>query len=171
MLTEIAAYLVSKNIGTLGTDLFAAFMPDKPDNCVALFEYAGQPMELTMGDSDPVLERPGLQVKVRNTDYQTGKAKIDDIVDVLHGLANQVLSVPAAESEPAPEGPNGDNGVVGEDDEVEDDDTPETEETPEPIPQGTRYLLIKANQSPESMGLDQNNRSEFVVNFSVIKER
>ena len=128
MLTEIAAYLAAKGIGTLGTDLFAAFMPDQPNNCIALFEYAGSPMELTMGDDDPVLERPGLQVKVRNTDYQTGKAKIDDTVDALHGLANQTLS-------------------------------------------NTRYLLIKANQSPESMGLDANWRSEFVVNFSVLKER
>jgi hypothetical protein len=34
----------------------------------------------------------------------------------------------------------------------------------------TRYLLVKANQSPESMGRDENGREEFVVNFSVIKE-
>lgn len=128
LLDEIATYLEDKNVGTVGTDLFMGFMPDKPDNCVALFEYAGEPMELTMGSGDPTLERPGLQVRVRNTSYSAARSKIEDVVDAFHGLANQTLS-------------------------------------------GTRYLLIKANQSPESLGLDQNNRSEFVVNFSVLKER
>jgi hypothetical protein len=128
ILDEIATYLAIKNIGTVDTDIFKGFMPDQPDNMVALFEYAGNPMELTMGTGDPTLERPGLQVRVRNTSYPTGRAKIEQVVDILHGLTEQVLG-------------------------------------------GKRYLLIRANQSPASMGLDANNRSEFVVNFSVIKER
>lgn len=128
ILDEIATYLAIKNIGTVDTDIFKGFMPDQPDNMVALFEYAGNPMELTMGTGDPTLERPGLQVRVRNTSYPTGRAKIEQVVDILHGLTEQVLG-------------------------------------------GKRYLLIRANQSPESIGLDANNRSEFVVNFSVLKER
>lgn len=128
ILDEIATYLAIKNIGTVDTDIFKGFMPDQPDNMVALFEYAGKPMELTMGTGDPTLERPGLQVRVRNTSYPTGRAKIEQVVDILHGLTEQVLG-------------------------------------------GKRYLLIRANQSPESIGLDANNRSEFVVNFSVLKER
>ncbi len=128
LLDDIASYLASFNIGKVGTDIHKGFLPDQPDNLVALFEYAGSPMELTMGDGDATLERPGLQVRVRNTSYPVGRAKIDQVVDVLHGLANVTLG-------------------------------------------GKRYLLIRANQSPASMGLDANNRSEFVVNFSVIKER
>lgn len=125
---EIATYLAGKNVGTVGTDLFLGFLPDKPDNLVALFEYAGDPMELTMGSSDPVLERPGLQVRVRNTSYSAARSNIEAVVDELHGLAEQTLT-------------------------------------------NKRYLLIKANQSPESLGLDANMRSEFVCNFSVLKER
>ena len=41
----------------------------------------------------------------------------------------------------------------------------------EHIAGATRYLLLQAKQSPASIGRDQNNRQEFVVNFSVIKER
>lgn len=124
MLDDIAAYLQQRGI----SGVHKGFMPDKPDNIVALFEYAGEPTELMMGPDDPVLERPGLQVRVRDKSYSAGRARIQAVVDALHGLANEVL---------------GDR----------------------------RYLLIQANQSPESLGLDQNNRSEFVVNFSVLKER
>lgn len=128
LLDEIATYLAGKNVGTVGTDLFMGFMPDTPDNLVALFEYAGEPIELVMGDDDPGLERPGLQVRVRDTSYPAGRAKIGQIVDILHGLSEVVIN-------------------------------------------GTRYLLIRANGSPESLGLDANNRSEFVANFSILKER
>lgn len=40
----------------------------------------------------------------------------------------------------------------------------------EQVLNGTRYLLIKAKQSPECLGLDDNQRYEFVINFDVIKE-
>ncbi|HHX28569.1 MAG TPA: hypothetical protein GX716_06095 [Firmicutes bacterium] len=124
MLDDIASYLQQQGI----SGVHKGFMPDKPDNLVALFEYAGEPMEMTMGSEDAVLERPGLQVRVRDKSYSAGRARIQAVVDALHGLANEVL---------------GDR----------------------------RYLLIRANQSPESLGLDANNRSEFVCNFSVLKER
>lgn len=128
LLNGIADLLQFNGIGTVNTDIFKGFKPDQPDNLIALFEYAGSPMGLTMGKSDPVIERPGLQVWVRNYLYPDGRAKIDQVVDVLHGQANITLD-------------------------------------------GDRYLLIQANQSPESIGMDANNRSEFVVNFSIIKER
>jgi len=38
MLMEIGAYLATKSIGTVGTDIFLGWMPDQPDNCIALFE-------------------------------------------------------------------------------------------------------------------------------------
>lgn len=127
LLDDIADYLQAQGIGTVGGDIHKGFLPDQPDNLVAVFEYAGSPMELTMCDS-PVVERPGLQVRVRNRTYPAAKAKIEAVVDALHGLAETVLGA-------------------------------------------TRYLLIRANQSPASMGRDASNRSELVVNFTVIKER
>lgn len=128
LLDDIATYLASKGIGTVGVDLRKGFMPDSPDNLVVLFEYAGEPTEMTMGDGDSTLERPGLQVRVRNKSYPDGRAKIQSVADTLHGLAETVLG-------------------------------------------GKRYLLIRANQSPESIGQDANGRNEWVINFSVLKER
>ncbi len=87
MLKEIGTYLQSQGIGTLGTDLFLGLMPDQPDNCIALFEYAGSPPDLHWNG-----EYPGLQVRVRNKSYGTGREKIQRIYELLHGLHNQILS-------------------------------------------------------------------------------
>ena len=86
MLTEIGAYLATENVGTVGTDIFLGLMPDQPDNCVSLFEYAGSPPDLHWAG-----EYPGLQVRVRSVSYPAGRAKIGEIVDLLHGLHEQEL--------------------------------------------------------------------------------
>ena len=87
MLTEIGAYLATKNVGTVGTDIFLGLMPDQPDNCVSLFEYAGSPPDLHWAG-----EYPGLQVRVRNKSYAAARAKIGEIAKELHGLHEQMLS-------------------------------------------------------------------------------
>lgn len=82
MLRDIAQLLQTGGIGTLGADLFLGQLPDSPDNCVAVFEYAGGPPDLHWGG-----EYPGLQVLVRNKSYEAGRAKIEAAKNVLHGLA------------------------------------------------------------------------------------
>ncbi len=87
MLKEIGTYLQTQGIGTLGADIFLGLMPDQPDNCIALFEYAGSPPDLHWNG-----EYPGLQVRVRNKSYAAGRAKIGEIVKELHGLHEQTLA-------------------------------------------------------------------------------
>lgn len=87
MLNEIGTYLQSQGTGTLGADLFLGLMPDQPDNCIVLFEYAGSPPDLHWNG-----EYPGLQVRVRNKSYAAGRAKIGEVVKELHGLHEQVLN-------------------------------------------------------------------------------
>ena len=87
MLTEIGAYLATKSIGTVGTDIFLGLMPDEPDNCIALFEYAGSPPDLHWNG-----EYPGLQVRVRNKSYAAARSKIGEVIEKLHGLHEQTLS-------------------------------------------------------------------------------
>jgi len=123
MLKEIGTYLQSQGIGTLGANLFLGLMPDQPDDCVALFEYAGSPPDLHWEG-----EYPGLQVRVRNKSYAAARTKIEETMKKLHGLHEQMLS-------------------------------------------GTRYLLIKARGSPEVLKRDESNRTEWFVNFEIMKER
>ena len=87
MLTEISAYLKGQGIGTPGTDIFLGLMPDEPDNCIALFEYAGSPPDLHWAG-----EYPGLQVRVRNTSYAAGREKIEEVVTELHGAHELTLN-------------------------------------------------------------------------------
>ena len=87
MLKAIGTYLQQQNKGTVGTDIFLGLMPDQPDNCIALFEYAGSPPDLHWNG-----EYPGLQVRVRNRSYSAGRAKIGEIVVLLHGLHETELS-------------------------------------------------------------------------------
>jgi hypothetical protein len=87
MLSEIGNYLQTQGKGTLGTDIFLGLMPDQPDDCIALFEYAGSPPDLHWNG-----EYPGLQARVRNTSYAAARTKIGDVVDELHGLCEQTLS-------------------------------------------------------------------------------
>jgi hypothetical protein len=147
MLKEIGTYLQSQGIGTLGANLFLGLMPDQPDNCIALFEYAGSPPDLHWNG-----EYPGLQVRVRNKSYAAARTKIGEVMAELHGLYEQTLR---AGEEPDEDDSKGGGEEVGE-------PTPAT---------GTRYLLIKARGSPEVLKRDNNNRVELFVNFEIIKER
>jgi len=87
MLSDISTYLKNQGVGTPGTDMFLGLMPDQPDNCIALFEYAGSPPDLHWNG-----EYPGLQVRVRNKSYAAARTKIGEVMDKLHGLHEQTLS-------------------------------------------------------------------------------
>ncbi len=87
MLNDIGTYLQTQGIGTPGTDIFLGLMPDQPDNCVALFEYAGSPPDLHWNG-----EYPGLQVRIRNKSYAAARIKIEETMKKLHGLHEQMLS-------------------------------------------------------------------------------
>ena len=87
MLSDIGIFLQSQGIGTLGANLFLGLMPDQPDNCIALFEYAGSPPDLHWDG-----EYPGLQVRVRNKSYAAARTKIGEAMTALHGLHEQTLS-------------------------------------------------------------------------------
>lgn len=87
MLSDISTYLKNQGVGTPGTDIFLGLMPNQPDNCIALFEYAGSPPDLHWNG-----EYPGLQVRVRNKSYAAARAKIGEVAKKLHGLHEQTLS-------------------------------------------------------------------------------
>ena len=77
LLNEVGTYLQANAIGTLGTDLFLGFMPEKPDACVALYETGGlEPYRAMRGSpGSPVAERPRIQIVCRNTQYEYAAAR------------------------------------------------------------------------------------------------
>lgn len=94
MLEALADRLQSASVATTATNLFLGIMPDKPDLCVALFEYAGAaPLEV-LSDDTATLERPSVQVMVRGArnDYPTAKTLIENVRNTLTGIANEDIS-------------------------------------------------------------------------------
>lgn len=94
MLEALADRLQSASVATAGVDMFIGLMPNSPDVCVALYEYAGeQPLEV-MRDNDATLERPSVQVLARATrnDYPTARQLIEDVRDTLTSITDETIS-------------------------------------------------------------------------------
>jgi hypothetical protein len=89
-------FLPTYNSGSLdlalGTNLFAGTLPDEPDDCVALLEYPGGPVDHVFGQGTPEQHKPRVQVVVRNTDYLTGRDQIDAVTTALESIVNQTIN-------------------------------------------------------------------------------
>lgn len=94
ILEDLGGYLDSSTASlTLGTNLFYGLMPETVDNVVALYENAGAAPNFTLGSSNlPQMERPQLQVLVRNTAYSTGRSLAETIYRTLTAIANQTIN-------------------------------------------------------------------------------
>ena len=94
ILEALADRLNSASVAITGTNLFIGLMPNDPDVCMSLYEYAGsQPLEV-MRDNDATLERPSVQVLVRATrnDYPTARDLIEAARDSLTGITDETIS-------------------------------------------------------------------------------
>ncbi len=83
LLDDLGDYLETQSLGVVNTDIFLGNQPDKPDNCVTLFEYSGDPPDHSR---DSRIDRPGLQVIARNTSYVDGRQKLQQIQNLIDGL-------------------------------------------------------------------------------------
>ena len=94
VLEALADRLTSASVATVGNNLFIGLMPDSPNLCVALYEYAGTaPLEV-LRDNDATLERPSVQVLVRGgrNDYPTAHALAIAARDALTAITDETIS-------------------------------------------------------------------------------
>jgi hypothetical protein len=94
ILEDLGGYLDSSTPSlTLGTNLFYGLMPETVNNVVALYENAGAAPNFTLGSSGlPQMERPQLQVLIRNTSYSGGRSLAETIYRTLTAITNQVIN-------------------------------------------------------------------------------
>ncbi len=71
MIGDIGAYLASRGVGIIGTDIFLGTMPDMPDRCLALYALEGERPEFNWD-----AERPALLIRVRGAD----QAEADELI-------------------------------------------------------------------------------------------
>ncbi|MGI6153698.1 MAG: minor capsid protein [Christensenellaceae bacterium] len=75
MLQDMAEYLRMQGAASPGEDLFIGALPNSPDGCIALFEYAGWPSSRIAGTA-----APGLQVVCRSkADYAGAEQALAEI--------------------------------------------------------------------------------------------
>lgn len=117
---DIKDIIVNNTSLVFGTDIFISTMPDKPDNCVCLYDTGGFPHE------QYDYEKPTLQIRGRNNSYVNGYNQMRDL-KYLIGTGNF------------------NNKVINE----------------------TRYILITTTSDILYLGVDENDRYEFTINFQV----
>jgi hypothetical protein len=88
---EIAKYLQDLGIGTVGTSIFAGTIPAGVATAIGITQYPGSPPELTCGSNGWTLERPRLQVTVRDPSEAGAIATARTVVEALTKVAGQTI--------------------------------------------------------------------------------
>ena len=88
---EIADYLDTQITGlTSGTNLFIGSEPTTPSDVVTVYDSGGYAPDQTL-DGSYFINRPTVQVRIRNNSYATGYALAETIRDTLQAVVNQTV--------------------------------------------------------------------------------
>lgn len=86
LISEVATYLAAQGLGTVGTDIFYAHLPDNVDNCLAVIDTGGVSPDIYIPTKSPTF-----QVFIRAATYTAGKAVLDSVRSLLHNFYNGYL--------------------------------------------------------------------------------
>jgi hypothetical protein len=92
---EIQTYLAGLGLGTIAgssPDIVVSQLIDDPDHLIAIFPYAAEPPEFDHDSDLPTIEHPGLQIIVRDADFDTAMAAAYDVHGALCAVKNTTLS-------------------------------------------------------------------------------
>jgi hypothetical protein len=90
--TELGVFLQQHGLGTRGTDIFEGRMPDTPDRVIALTSYMGAPGVNVHNLPGTAIQKPHLQVAVRDASYAAAEALVQQVYAAVDAIRNQVLS-------------------------------------------------------------------------------
>jgi len=68
-------------------NLFVGLEPDKPDQCVTVFDIPGEPSQITIDGKD--YRYPAVQIRCRGADYLDTYNRLYDIYKELHGRSHE----------------------------------------------------------------------------------
>lgn len=80
LVSDIATYLQTNGLGTVGTDIFYSYIPDIEGNVISVIDTGGPMPNVDIKD----ISNPTFQIFIRNSDYATGKSNLDTIRELLH---------------------------------------------------------------------------------------
>lgn len=77
---DVADYLATQSVGTVGTDIFVGRSVPDPDNQVVVFATGGPEPSRHLA----TMKEMTVQVYIRNTSYSTGNTKLEAVRTALH---------------------------------------------------------------------------------------
>jgi hypothetical protein len=83
----IAYYIQTGGYGTVGTTIFVDWVPPTPSAVVVVTGYSGVAPDRAVGSKPALMNRPKVQVLVRNEDPGTALTNINAIQNYLEGAA------------------------------------------------------------------------------------
>lgn len=94
ILDDLADYLSTNAVGTVGTNIFKSTLPSTPDAIVALFKTGGpSPVNLMgAGPGTAIVERPHVQVLARDTRPDAAEKKAQDVWNLLDALGDKTIN-------------------------------------------------------------------------------
>lgn len=83
---EIAEYLEDCGVGTVGTDMFAGYLPDNANSAIGVFDTGGMKPDTYIPTKEPTF-----QVLIRSSSYSAGWTKLASVRSYLHQKENATL--------------------------------------------------------------------------------
>ena len=83
----IASYIETGGYGTVGSTIFVDWSPPTPSDVVVVTGYSGAASNRALGQKAILINRPKIQVLVRNADPSTALTNINAIQAYLEGTA------------------------------------------------------------------------------------
>lgn len=79
LIDQIADFLANQGLGTVGVSIFTSYLPQTPDNAIAVIETGGLAPNVDIPTKEPTF-----QVMVRNTNFSDGRTNLDTVRSALH---------------------------------------------------------------------------------------
>jgi hypothetical protein len=86
---DIAVYLALNGFGTTDAPtptIFTGYLPDTPDDCIAVYDTSGRPSEFHG------IDQPNFQIVVRDSSYSSAATTIQSIQDLLQFTTNTTIN-------------------------------------------------------------------------------
>jgi hypothetical protein len=84
---DIATYLQTTGHGVLGSSILVGALPDSVDTCIAVYDLGGAAWDRAIS-----MERPMVQVRIRNPAYNNGFAAAYAVAKELHALTDTTIN-------------------------------------------------------------------------------
>lgn len=94
ILEALADKLQTASVGTVATNVFIGLLPDQPDKCLSLYEYAGQAPYEVFRNEAATIEIPTVVVMTRGArnDYPAARQFAEDARDALCSIVDETIS-------------------------------------------------------------------------------